>query len=169
MVYLLRTVTLIGHLPLPLHSFNHQLHQSLNWMENVSWCHTANQLETNLSNSLKHLEKKKRLYLHQSSTVHWYMQYLKCKICQNNHFSFEAIQGFSSVKQWTHCNINTIHRYSLTVKEEDLFIKISRFKPRCPWVSLGSGNRKSLVFSSYVARIFPTKKKIHTSIGKYQH
>lgn len=67
----------------------------------MSWCHTANQLETNfstLNNFLKHFEK--RLYFPRSSAVHLYIQHLKmAKSVRSNLFPFEAVQGVSSVKQ----------------------------------------------------------------------
>ena len=74
----LRTVKLTWYFPLLLHPFHSQLHHGLNCMEVMSWCHTANQVETNffaLNNFLKHFEK--RLYFHQSSTVDLYIQRLK--------------------------------------------------------------------------------------------
>lgn len=67
----------------------------------MSWCHTANQVETNfftLNNFLKHFEK--RFYFPRSSTVDLSIQHLKmAKSVRSNGFSFEAVQGVSSVKQ----------------------------------------------------------------------
>lgn len=107
MVYLLRTVKLIWHLLLLLHPFNYQLHHRLNWTQDMSLCHIANQVETNfftLKNSLKHFEK--RLYLHQSSTVDLYIQHLKWQnLSEVIAFHLKQFKGFL---QW-----NTLyHKYN---------------------------------------------------------